>query len=137
MTIGHAVVHYALAAHSFSAGIKCRHCITFFTRYLGFYNMVIVYLPFVIYLCYFNINLMNNNRENILFFRLLKGFTKTVMQQMNNEKFMRWKMSHLTNVFKCRNVLCEEGKTDSHIMWYIEKVCHNKVFLKKLITSHI
>ena len=94
MTIGHAVVHYALAAHSFSAGIKCRHCITFFTRYLGFYNMVI-------------------------------------------EKFMRWKMSPLTNIFKCRNVLCEEEKTDSHIMWYIEKVCHNKVFLRNLITSHI
>ena len=80
---------------------------------------------------------MNNNRENILFFRLLKGFTKTVMQQMNNEKFMPWKMSHLTNIFKCRNVLCEEGKTDSYIMWYIEKVCHNKVFLRNLITSHI
>ena len=27
MAIGHAVVHYAQAAHAFSAGIECWHCI--------------------------------------------------------------------------------------------------------------
>ena len=27
VTIGRAVVYYAWAAHAFSAGIKCRHCI--------------------------------------------------------------------------------------------------------------
>ena len=48
MTIGHAVVYFAQAAHSFSAGIKCRHCsisITIFSKMITFpiYSSIVWY----------------------------------------------------------------------------------------------